>query len=280
MAKLKIKDIQNLKGKRKITKVTALNYYSARAIEESDIDIIGLDGPPVEMYFKGEKDGLKANLDELILCLKAVRRGAENTFIVAPIPFIWSQGSIGKIYGAAKRLMEEGADAVKIEGAGKGIDKIKKVISDGIPCVGTVGHSQEIYQKEGFRCIGKKAPEAVKAYEDAKILQELGVIWIEIECMPFKVASEITKSLKIPTIGIGSGAGCDGQFLHSEDILGMLDSYYPKHCKKYMDFYPDSIAALSDFRMDVISGRFPKEENSFVIDEEEFAGFKKKLEKK
>jgi 3-methyl-2-oxobutanoate hydroxymethyltransferase len=82
MAKLKIKDIQSLKGKRKITKVTALNYYSARAIEESKIDIIGLDGPPVEMYFKGEKDGLKADLEELIFCLKAVRRGAINTFIM------------------------------------------------------------------------------------------------------------------------------------------------------------------------------------------------------
>ncbi len=236
MGKLSFKKIQDLKGKRKITKVTALNYYSTKVIEESGIDIIGLDGPPIELYFKGEKDGLNAVLDELIFCLKAIRRGAQNTFILAPVPFKYSRDSFDKTFKAAERLKEAGADDIKIEGSVESFNKIEKVISGGISCVGTIGHNQEIYKEEGFRCIGKKAEEAIKAYEDSKILQDLGVIWIEIECMPFKVASEITKILEIPTVGIGSGPGCDGQFLHTEDILGMLNFYYPNHCKKYMNF--------------------------------------------
>lgn len=277
MGKLSVEEIQDLKGKRKITKVTALNYYSAKVIEESGIDIIGLDGPPIELYFKGKKDGLNADLDELIFCLKAIRRGAENTFVLTPIPFNCFDGSSDNVLKAAERLFEAGADAVKVEGAGDNFIRIEEITSKGIPCIGTIGHNLELYKKEGFRCVGKEVDEAVRAFENANILQRLGVAWIEIECMPFKVAAEITKVLKVPTIGIGSGPDCDGQFLHSEDILGMHDLYYPKHCKKYLDFYVESKEAISDFKIDVTSGIFPGEKNSFEIGEKEFLEFKKRL---
>jgi 3-methyl-2-oxobutanoate hydroxymethyltransferase len=278
MEKLTTKKIQGLKGKRKITKVTALNYCSAKVIEEAGIDIIGLDGPPIELYFKGEKDGINAGLEELIFCIKAVRRGAPNTFIMSPVPFKISNGNKESIIDASKRLVGAGADAVKIEGAGKNFTKIEELISNGINCVGTIGHNQELYIKQGFRSVGKKADEAIRSFEDAKVLQQLGVIWIEIECIPFKISAEITRSLKIPTIGIGSGPDCDGQFLHSEDILGMHDNYYPKHCKKYMDFYFDSREALSNFKEDVLNEIFPMEKNSFEIQDREFFDFKEKLE--
>ena len=277
MSKLLPKDIKNLKGKRKITKITGLNYFSAKAIEEAGIDIIGLDGPPVEIYYKGSKDGLQTDLDELIFSLKAVRRGATATFIMVPIPW-YTNISSKETVATAVKLIKAGADAVKIEDAGPNLKKIRKVIEQGIPCVGTIGLNVKISTYEGFRCIGKKAGEAIEAYHNALALQKLGVVWIEIECMPHKVAKEITRRLKVPTIGIGSGPGCDGQFMHSEDLLGLHNNYYPKHCKKYLDFYRDSIKALLDFKKEVSGGSFPREGNSFEIEENEFEGFVKGIQ--
>lgn len=280
MSKLSIKEIQNLKGKRKITKVTALNYYSAKVIQEAGIDIIGLEGPPLEIYFKGKPDGLDADLDELIFCLKAVKRGAPDTFITVPLPFKYYGKDHGRAIRAAAGLASAGADAVKVEGAGENLKMIGKIIKEGIICTGTIGHNMEIYIREGFRCIGKTSDEAVKAYNNALELQDLGVAWIGIECMPYKVSAEITKKLNVPTIGIGSGPDCDGQFLHSEDILGMLDAYFPKHSKQYLDFYSGSKEALFSFKKDVEKSIFPRESNSFEIAEQEFLRFKDEINSK
>jgi 3-methyl-2-oxobutanoate hydroxymethyltransferase len=276
MSKLFPKDIKDLKNKRKITKVTGLNYFNAQAIEEAGIDIIGLDGPPVEIYYKGATGGMQTDLDELIFSLKPVRGGAPNTFIMVPIPFGLSSK---ETVATAAKLVKAGADAVKIEGAGPNLKKIEKIIEQGIPCVGTIGLNTEVSIYEGFRCIGKSSTEAVEAYRNALILQELGVIWIEVECMPYKVAKEITAKLKVPTIGIGSGSGCDGQAMHSEDLLGLHNRYYPKHCKKYIDSYRDSVGALTSFKKEVSESVFPGNDNSFKIVEGEFLKFKAELEK-
>lgn len=277
MAKLLPKDIRNLKGVRKITKVTALDYFSARIIEKAGIDIIGLDGPPVEIYYKGAQNGIEAKLDELIFCLKAIRKGAPNTFISVPIPYGYTHISNDKTLKAALALMKNGADAVKIEGSHTNLEKVERLAHENIPCISTIGLNVEISLMEGFRCIGKKAQEALEQYKNALYLQELGIVWLEIECMPHIIAAEITKLLKIPTIGIGSGPGCDGQFLHSEDLLGMHDRYYPKHSKKYISFFEDSVTALKKFKEDIDSGQFPKEKNSFEIDDDQIILFKNGL---
>lgn len=277
MKKLLAKDILNLKGKRKITKVTALDYFNARAIEQAGIDIIGLDGPPIEIYYKGAQSGVGAKIEELIFCLKAVRKGAPNTFIVVPIPYGYTYISYENTLRVAGMLMKNGANAIKIEGGGANLKKIEKLAEQGIPCVSTIGLNIEISIKNGFKCIGKSAEEALQEYKNALYLQDLGIIWLEIECMPYKVASKITKLLKIPTIGIGSGPDCDGQFLHSEDLLGMHDRYYPKHCKKYINFFEDSVKAFGKFKEDINNGLFPKENNSFDIDEVQFKLFKDRL---
>lgn len=118
-----------------------------------------------------------------------------------------------------------------------------------------------------------------KYNRDALTLQDAGVVWIELECVPFRVAAEITKSVKIPTIGVGSGPGCDGQFLHCEDILGMHDSYYPKHCKQYLNFFNDSVEAMRMFKDEVTRTVFPEEENSFKISDEEYEKFLENIDK-
>jgi 3-methyl-2-oxobutanoate hydroxymethyltransferase len=278
MKKLLVKDIVGLKNKRKITRTTALDYFTAKAIEQAGIDIIGLDGPPMEIFFKGRPNGEQAVLEEVVLCLKAVRRGAPNTFILVPIPYGYSFLDEKEILRTAVTLVKSGADAVKLEGAGIRTEKIKKLIIEGIPCVGHTGLNTQKAKTGGFRSIGKKAEEAIQIYEEALELQEAGVVWIELECVPYNVAAEITKRLKIPTIGVGSGPGCDGQFLHCEDMLGMHDGYYPRHCKKYTDFFEDSVKIFKKFCEEVNSGVFPEKRHSFKIEEEEFKRFVDKID--
>ena len=251
MKKLSVEDIRALKNKRKITRTTALDFFTAIAIEQAGIDMIGLDGPPVEIFYKGLPSGENATLEELLWCLDAVRRGAQNTFIMVPLPYSCSSLTADETLRTAAKLLENGADAVKLEGAGPRAQKIRKMVGRGIPCVGHIGLDTEKAKTGGFRSIGKTAAEAYEVFEDALELQDCGVVWIELECVPFKVAGEITKRIQVPTIGIGSGPDCDGQFLHCEDMLGMHNRYYPRHCKKYLTVYEQSVKALKKFREEV-----------------------------
>ncbi len=177
-------------------------------------------------------------------------------------------------------LIKAGTNATMIQGTGIRIEKIKRITQEGIPCarhirltpwfVSTLG---------GFRSIGKKAEEAIKLYEDALKLQEAVVLYIEMECIPHKVASEITKRIEVPTIGIGSGPSCDGQVQVCIDLLGMHDSHYPKHSKKYLNIFEDKITAFKKFKQKVDNNIFPGKENSFEIDDKDFEIFMTKIDK-
>ncbi|MCL6087652.1 MAG: 3-methyl-2-oxobutanoate hydroxymethyltransferase [Actinobacteria bacterium] len=274
------RDILNSKNIKKLTHVTSLDYFTARAAEEAGIDIIGLGGTAVEMFFKGKENGSASTMEELLFCLGAVRRGAPNTYIMASIPYGLSFISDEETLRNAVKLIKCGADATKIQGGGYKIEKIKKITREGIPCSGHLGLTT-MYASSlgGFKSVGKKANEAIKLYKDALKLQEAGVVWIELECVPYKVADEITKRLEIPTIGVGSGPGCNGQLLVIEDLLGMHDRYYPKHCKKYLDFYNDSVKAFKEFKKDVEEGIFPTPDNSFEIDSKEYEIFLEGIDK-
>lgn len=278
--KTTVKDILKSKNNKKLTMVTALDYFRAKAVEEAGIDIIGLGGTAVEMFFKGMKNGNASTMEELIFCLNAVRRGAPDTFIMASIPYGLSFISDEETLRNAVTLMKNGADATKIQGGGTKINKVKKITAEGIPCTGHLGLTT-MYASNlgGFKSIGKKATQALQLYKDALKLQDAGVIWIELECVPYKVAEEITKRLDIPTIGIGSGPDCDGQLLVIEDLLGMHDRYYPKHCRKYMDFYQDSVKALKDFKKDVEDRNFPALANCFEMGDRELDLFLEGIEK-
>ena len=274
MTKLTSKEILESKGKRKITMTTALDYFTAKAVEEAEIDIIGVGGTPVEMAFKGAESGAAAKLEEVLFCLGAVRKGAPNTFIMCSLPYGYSFVSKEDTLRNAVKIMKSGADAAKIQGAGFKVKKIRQITREGIPCTGHIGLiPQFVSSIGGFRSVGKKAGEAIMVYQDALALQEAGVIWIELECVPYKVAREITKRINVPIISIGSGKYCDGQFLHSEDILGVHNRHYPKHCKKYRDLYNDSIGAFKEFKKEVESTIFPGNENSFKIEDKEFKIF-------
>ena len=278
MGKLLPKDIQELKQKRKITRTTGLDFFTARAIEQAGIDIIGLDGPPMEIFFKGMANGDAAVMEEVLLSLAAVRRGAPQTFLMVPIPFGYASISHEETVRTAVELIRQGADAVKIEGGGPTVEKVRRLTSEGIPCVGHVGLDTLKAKREGFHSTGKKAGDAYGIYQDAIDLQEAGVLWIELECVTARVAAEITNRVSVPTIGIGSGGGCDGQFLHCEDLLGMHNGYYPKHCKKYAHMFEDSVRHMQQFKEDVEKGIFPDTMNTFKMQDIEFHDFLKLLE--
>jgi len=277
MNKLYIKDILKLKNQRRIVKTTALDFFTAKIVEEAKVDIIGLDGPPIEIYFKGMTDGTCAKLKELYLSLNAIRRGAPNTLIACPIPFGYASISMKDTIKTAIEIIKNGADLIIIEGGESSFKKINKIIKEGIPCAGHIGLTFIEAKNNGFRSVGKNALEAYDIYRNAIKLQDLEVTWIELECVPYKIAEQITKRLKIPTIGVGSGSFCDGQFLHIEDILGMHDRYYPKHSKKYSNFYENSVDSVKKFVQEVYSETFPEKSNSFEIEESEFKKFIEKV---
>lgn len=278
MKKLSEREIKNLKGKRKLTMCTALNYFEAKMVEEAGIDEIGMGGTAVEMVFKGMPNGTKSNLEELLIFIKAVRRGAPNTFIMASIPYGYSFISDEETLKASVAMVKAGADAVKIQGGSPTkISKIKRITSEGIPCQGHVG-LETMYAETigGFQCVGKKAEDAIKIYEDALRVQEAGAFQCDFEDIPHKVASEITKKLDMMTIGTGSGPDCDIQILMYSDLLGMgyPTGKYPKHTKQYLNFYDDAVKALKKWKKEVKDGIYPdREKHSFKIDDSEFEKF-------
>ena len=282
MKKLSQKDILNLKGQRKLTMTTALNYFEAQMVEKAGIDEIGMGGTLVEMSFKGMQNGTRSKLEELLFCIRAVRRGAPNTFIMASIPYGYSFISDEETLRVAVEMVKTGADAVKIQGGSSHkVEKIKKITSEGIPCQGHIG-LETMYAETigGFQCIGKKAEEAIKIYEDALRVQDAGAFQCDFEDIPHRVASEITKRLDMLTAGAGSGPNCDIQVMVHTDLLGMgyPSGHYPKHTKQYLHFYDDGIKAMKKWKKEVDDGIFPdKKENSFEIDDNEFEKFLKKI---
>ncbi len=276
MEKLTVKDIKDLKGKRKIIQIGAFCYYSARALEKSEVaDIIGTGTGNVESILKGNHNDKGGKLEEGILLLEGVRKGAPNTFIMFSMPYGSTFISSEETQRAAVAILKAGADATKIQGGGESINKIEKLNKEGIPCAGHLGLTPWFVTfLGGHRCVGKKSEEAIKIYNDAIKIQEAGASWIELECVPHKVAAEITKRLEIPVIGIGSGPYCDGQAQVETDILGFHDMHYPKHTKKYADFFNKSIDIYKEFGKEVNQDIFPTKENSFEIDDKEFETFK------
>lgn len=279
MSKLTSRDIRELKGQRKIVATTATDYFTAKAVETAGVDLVGTGVSLLAMHTRGTMDAYDVTLEQELTIIGAVRNGAPNTFLSCPIPYGYAVTDEDTLRTTAA-LVRGGADGVKIQGAGPRIDRIRRVTSEGLLVVGHVGLTPEFASAlGGFRSVGKTAQEAIRVYEDGLRLQDAGVVWLELECVPFKVAEEITKRLEIITIGIGSGAGCDGQVLALDDMLGTHDLHYPRHNKKYRNHYEDTIAVLRQFKEEVNTGVFPEPKNSFRIKDEEFEVFMERLDK-
>jgi|JFJP01.1.fsa_nt_gi 3-methyl-2-oxobutanoate hydroxymethyltransferase len=266
MAKPTIKDLQNLKGKRKIVLTTAFDYYTARACELAGIDAL------VTWPQQNE------TMEELLMVLEQVRKGAPNTLIGAGIPRYEAFVSETDAVRCAWAAIKAGADM--IYSSGMSLDFFKALAKQRIPCVGHVGFiPAHATWFGGPRAVGKTSDEAWQVYEDSMVFQDAGAVAIEMECVPAKVAEEITKRLDVLVFSMGSGPACDGQYLFSCDLLGLNDGRYPRHSKKYANFFDDSVEVFKKYKEDVTNGGYPAKGHQIEIKEDEFSAFVKSINK-
>ncbi|GKX66628.1 3-methyl-2-oxobutanoate hydroxymethyltransferase [Inconstantimicrobium mannanitabidum] len=255
---------------KKLTMLTAYDYSMAKIIDESGVDGI-LIGDSLGMVVKGEEDTLSVTVEEIIYHTKAVKRGAKNALIVADMPFLsYHVSKEQAILNAGRLVKEGGANAVKLEGGANVIEQIRGIVNAQIPVMGHLGLTpQSVNAFGGFKVQGKSEETAKKLIEDAKLIEEAGAFAIVLEGIPAKVAELITKSVSIPTIGIGAGKECDGQILVYQDMLGMFNDFIPKFVKQYANIGNVMREAINSYIMEVQNDTFPEEKHCFKIDENE-----------
>ena len=248
----------------KITVLTAYDYQISTILDECNIDII-LVGDSLGNVVLGYDTTLPVTMADMLHHTKAVVRAAQKALIVADMPFLSYQISPQiALTNAGRFLQEADAQAVKLEGGREYAETVQKITSAGIPVMAHLGLTpQSIHQMGGFKVQGKKEDSAQRIIEDAKILEDAGAFSLVLECIPEKLAEEISKSISIPTIGIGAGVHCDGQVLVINDMLGMSDKFTPKHVKKYANLNLEIKKAVKQYITEVKEGSFPDIEHSF-----------------
>lgn len=276
--KITIIDLHNKKldGK-KITMLTAYDYPMARIIDDAGIEMI-LVGDSLGMVVLGYDSTVPVTMDEMLHHSKAVRRGTRYAFLVGDMPFMSYQVSTEEAIRNAGRFMKEaGCDAVKLEGGDEVLDVTKAIVDAGVPVLGHLGLTpQTISKLGGYRIQGKDAEAAKKIMDQALALEKAGCFGIVLECVPDEVAKMITGNLKIPTIGIGAGADCDGQVLVTNDMVGLFDRFVPKFVKQYVKLSVLISDGVKKYKEEVEKKIFPDKEHSFAIKDEELNKLKKK----
>ena len=249
--------------------LTAYDYSTAKLIDEAGINAI-LVGDSLGMVCLGYENTLSVTMEDMIHHTAAVSRGCENALIVGDMPFMSYQTSVYDAVVNAGRLIKEGhAHAVKIEGGKDFAPHIKAIVEASIPVMGHIGLTpQSINAFGGFKVQGKSLEVAQKLIDDAVSLQEAGAFAVVMECVPAKLAEVITNKLSIPTIGIGAGAGCDGQVLVYQDMVAMYSGFTPKFVKKYANVGEIMKEAFKNYKDEVSKGVFPAKENGFSIDDD------------
>jgi len=251
--------------RRPISMVTCYDSTSAALVARSNVDCV-LVGDSVAMTMHGEKDTLRATTDLLALHTAAVRRGGPDLFIVADMPFLAHRGSLDKTMDAVRRLMQAGANAVKIEGVDGSESTLRHIVESGVPVMGHLGLTpQSLHALGGFRVQGKEEAAAAHIEKQALALQSLGVFALVLECVPSRLATAITKSLTIPTIGIGAGHETDGQVLVFQDLLGLNPDFKPRFVRKFSDGAGFVVDALNRYTSETQARSFPTEKESFEI---------------
>ena len=253
----------------KISMLTAYDYTTARLLDEAGVNTI-LVGDSLGNVILGYEDTISVTVEDMIHHSAAVARGAKNALVVTDLPFMSYQTSVYDAVVNAGRLMKEGrAGAVKLEGGKEVCPQIKAIVSAGIPVVAHLGLTpQSINTFGGFKVQGKTEAAAKKLIEDAKAVEEAGAFLLVLECVPAKLAKLVTESINIPTIGIGAGAGWDGQVLVIYDMLGMFSDFKPKFVKHFANAGDVIREAVKTYIAEIDDGTFPAEEHCYKIDDE------------
>ena len=253
----------------KLTMLTAYDYSTAKLIDESGINSI-LVGDSLGMVCLGHEDTLSVTMEDMIHHGKAVTKGAKNALVVIDMPFMSYQTSVyDAVVNAGRLVKEAGAHAVKLEGGKEIEEHIRAIVNASIPVVGHIGLTpQSVNAFGGFRVQGKDEIAAKKIIEDAKAVESAGAFAVVLECVPSRLAELISKEISIPTIGIGAGAGCDGQVLVYQDMLGMFSDFVPKFVKRYADLGEEMKRAFKEYSREVKDGVFPEEKHGYKINDD------------
>ena len=246
--------------------LTAYDYSTAKLIDASGIDSV-LVGDSLGMVMLGYEDTLSVTMEDMIHHTKAVARGVNDALVVSDLPFMSYQTSVYDAVVNAGRLIKEGrAQAVKLEGGLEVCPQIKAIVEASIPVMAHLGLTpQSVNAFGGFKVQGKDEEAARSLIEQAKAVEAAGAFAVVLECIPAKLAELITKSISIPTIGIGAGNGCDGQVLVYQDMLGLYSDFTPKFVKRYAEIGPQMENAIEDYISEVKSGAFPAAEHTFAL---------------
>lgn len=257
--------------KEKIVMLTAYDYPLAKLVAAAGVDMI-LVGDSGGMVKLGYSSTIPVTMDEMLMMVSAVRRGATDTFLVADLPFMSYQVSREQAIENAGRLIKQGgADAVKLEGGVRMAETVRAVTAAGIAVQGHIGLTpQNVTQLGGYRLQGKTAAAAKALIQDALALADAGIFSLILEAVPVKLADYLTGRLPVPTIGTGSGAGCDGQNLITPDLLGYYDSFCPRYVKRYADISSVIGAAIQTYKAEVIAGSFPAVEHTYPLKDDTF----------
>ena len=261
--------VQDLKERKaqggRIVCLTCYDALFARLLDESGVDVL-LVGDSVNQVLAGGETTLSATLEQMIYHTRIVRRGASRALVVCDLPFLSYQISKEEAIRNAGRVMAEtGCHAVKLEGGKPMAQTVRALVDVGIPVMGHLGLTpQSVHALGGYRVQGRDEKTAERLKEDAKALEDAGAFAIVLELVPAPLASQITKSLTIPTIGIGAGPACDGQVLVLHDMLGLNDKFVAKFVKRYAALAEDVREAVRLYAAEVREGRYPGPEHSFA----------------
>ena len=257
--------LQEMKARdEKISMLTSYDYTLAKIVDDAGIDVI-LVGDSASNVVAGHETTLPITLDNMIYHASSVVRAVKRSLVVVDLPFGSYQGDSQRALESSIRIMKEaGAHAVKLEGGSEIIESIERILTAGIPVIGHLGLTpQSIYKFGTYTVRAKENAEAEKLVEDAKLLEKTGCFSIVLEKIPAKLAKKVTRSLKIPIIGIGAGPDVDGQVLVLHDMLGMTHEFNPRFLRRYLNLYKDINNAVESYVKDVKSGNFPNQEEQY-----------------
>jgi 3-methyl-2-oxobutanoate hydroxymethyltransferase len=257
-----------------ITMLTAYDYPMARAVDQAGIDAI-LVGDSLAMVVLGHPNTLTVTMDEMLHHARAVSRGASHPLLIGDMPFMSYQSDAGAaVRNAGRFLQEAGMEAVKLEGGRAFADTARSIVRAGIPVMGHVGLTpQSLNALGGWRVQGRSAPAARTILDDARAMEDAGCFALVVESVPERLGSYLTEQVSIPTIGIGAGPECDGQVLVWHDLLGLYEGRSPRFVKRYADVGSEISRALEAYAEDVRSGRFPEDQHTYAMPEEELEAF-------
>ncbi|HOA23592.1 MAG: 3-methyl-2-oxobutanoate hydroxymethyltransferase [Aggregatilineales bacterium] len=282
MERVTLHTIRSMKERgERITMLTAYDYPTALLLDEAGVDML-LVGDSLGMVVHGFENTLPVTLEMMLLHCQAVRRGTKRALVVVDMPFMTYQISTAEaMRNAARLLAEGGADAVKLEGGRRVADTVRALVEAGIAVQGHIGLTpQSVSAFGGMRVQGKTVEAARQLLDDALALEDAGVFSLVLEGIPARLAELITRRVSVPTIGIGAGAGCDGQVLVTHDLLGLFERFTPRFVKRYATLANIMRSAFKAYCDEVRAGTFPAEEHTYPIPNEVWQAIEAELDHK